>query len=178
MGWFGPQSGDCGCCGFACDSCSGLTFFTISGISDFSGCPGGCDRINGTYVFRTSFTKVRDCGWSKTVGSYNCPLFGDSDWLLGSGVTGSCDSVANTYDIDFEDDPGGVLVKVTIVQKYTLQFSGTSVGYYTHIFSDVFASCADAIGATLPLTSTSNVTCDGTDPGDKCGVAGATVTLG
>jgi len=193
MGWFGP-AGNCGCCDEACEPCAEITYFTID-IADpvctgtATPDPGFCSRNNGTYVFRTVGSPTGDgCAWIVSpLASGICEdAIGFGYYYIGyvamSG--GGCGAGTMAAVISFANDPGGGVI-ITVSLQYSYNYindfaspavRNSSVYYFT--FSDTFATCADAVGATLPLTDTNISLCQGSDPGDFCDVASAVVTIG
>mgnify|MGYP007100053349 CR=1 FL=1 len=184
MGWHGPR-GSCGCCNtFACDDCDAVTYFSISGLTDPSGCTGGCTKYEGTYVFRTIGSQISDCAWQCLLASENCGLDDSPQIYIGvlPTIIGGCGGTGIYATVFFASDPGGVKITLQIELHYQLKYFTAPVTYdsrrYLYTFEGVFAACSDAIGATLALTGTSASFCAGGDPGDLCGVNSAIVSLG
>lgn len=173
------------CCD-PCESCSVVTFFTIAGISDPSTCDGGCTKYNGTYVFRTIGSLIAACMWQILLAADNCNLDDEPGIYIGvlPSVVGGCGGSGIYAYIFFAAEPGGgVRATVQLDIHYRFQFNSTvpptyDSRRYIYTFSRVFASCADAVGQTLPWVSTTKTVCAGSDTGDFCGIESATVTLG
>lgn len=189
MGWFGP-SGNCGCCGLNCDDCDPVTTLALyiadidcDGTIDAPGLPL-CTRNNGTYVIRTSFTEIASCKWSKSLLGEKCNGTEDNGFTTTAIQQPPAGSLNNRIEIEFlAATGGGVTVRVMITRGYYVTTpanigTGGDQSEFVFTFEDTFATCADSIGATLPLISTVETVVNGSSTGDICNVAGALVTLG
>lgn len=170
------NAGGCKCCGVSTCVCDSLSYFTISGLAN-AACTSGCNGKNGTYVFRSG---SGGCSWSGSWGNDNC---GTSDGpYIGSWVSSPCLSTPNdVWSVGFSVVSGklrvtiGIIIKATNRDAFGFATAQTSIAA---IFQADFNSCADAVGATLPLFSSTTSDCSLGGVGDFCGLLGATITIG
>lgn len=175
----------CNCCSTldgSCTQCNAITAVIITGF-DTGTCPE-CAEIDGTYVFRTLGTS--GCVFSGAlVAASFCGGFPDD--LVTFAFTGCTAQTRASYSIEFLSDPGGVKIRVTVVYGYSLHVFTMSgydayAGYYLATYEDVFPTCADAIGQTLPLAgiAASDLCTEAGNlgiPPDFCDVSGLTIEL-
>lgn len=124
------------------------------------------------------------CGWANSFLGDNCGATGDDFAPFYYTGNGACSSSLSNWGIGFQPVGGLIRIRVGIALDYeyrTATLGGTYYkGRYSALYQDDFASCAAAVGATLPQVSTSSSICDialAIAP-DICDLLGATITLG
>ena len=181
MGWFGP-SGDCGCCGLDCTTCTNpFTAVTISGLTH-GVCTTGCSNGDGIYIVRSSGDPIPgNCTWTRGfMAAYNCALFSASNVY----ITGfcSCNSSLQVSNLSVQLVPSGsgLLVKVSLSCDFcdTITAGGPYFTKHTSLFTRTAATCGDITGSLTFDSSTSTALGGCTNNiGDFCGFDAATVTL-